>query len=193
VHPEAHPAARAVLDLVLARPATLGEGRLLRIDGPSGSGKTTLARAVARLAAAEGVRRKVVHLDELYDGWDGLPRVGDQLATLLRPLADGHPGCYGHYDWHAGRYTRTVTVEPVPLLVLEGVGSGLAAHDDVSTVLVWVTAPADVRRSRAIARDGDDFAPRWDAWAAGEAEHWARERTWERADLVVDGLTGRVS
>ena len=139
------------------------------------------------------MRRKVVHLDELYDGWDGLPRVGTQLASLLGPLAVDRPGTYGHYDWHAGRYSRTVTVEPVPLLVLEGVGAGLAAHDDASTVLVWVTAPPDVRRSRAIARDGEDFAQRWDAWAAGEAEHWARERTWERADLVVDGLTGEVS
>lgn len=182
--------ARAVLDLVLSRPPTLGEARLLRIDGPSGSGKTTLARAVARLAGSAGIVRRVVHLDELYEGWEGLPRVGEQLATLLGPLAVGRPGSYGHYDWHAGRYSRTVTVEPVPLLVLEGVGSGLAAHDEVSTVTVWVTAPDDVRRSRALARDGDDFASRWDAWAASEAEHWARERTWERADLVVDGLTG---
>ena len=134
-----------------------------------------------------------MHLDELYDGWDGLPRVGTQLASLLGPLARGEAGTYGHYDWHAGRYSRTVTVEPVPLLVLEGVGAGLAAHHGTSTVLVWVTAPPDVRRSRALARDGDDVAPRWDAWAAAEAEHWARERTWERADVVVDGLTGEVS
>lgn len=126
----------------------------------------------------------------MYDGWDGLPRIGDQLASLLGPLSRGEPGTYDHYDWQAGRYSRTVTVEPVPLLVLEGVGAGLAAHDDVGTLLVWVTAPDDVRRTRAVERDGADFALRWDAWAAGEAVHYARERTWERADLVVDGLSG---
>lgn len=186
-------AADRILDLALSRPPTLGAGRLLRIDGPSGSGKTTLARAVARLAAARGVTRKVVHLDEMYDGWSGLPRIGTQLASLLEPLARGEAGGYGHYDWRALRYTRTVVVEPVPLLVLEGVGSGLAAHDAVSTVLVWVEAPAALRRTRALARDGEEFAPRWDAWAVGEAEHEARERTRERADLVVDGLTGEVS
>ena len=174
-------AAPAVLDLLDARPPTLGTGRLLCIDGPAGSGKTTLAAAVAALVP--GCR--VVHMDDLYPGWDGLPQVGDQLAGLLRPLAEGRPGRYRRYDWHAGAFAETVTVEPVDLLVVEGVGSGSRGTADLVTALVWVEAAYDVRMRRGLERDGEAFAPHWKAWAAAESQHFAREGTRDRADLVV--------
>lgn len=174
-------AAEDLLALALARPATLGGGRLVCIDGPAGSGKTTLAGEVAALSGAT-----VVHMDDLYDGWDGLPRVDEQLATLLLPLAEARPGRYCRYDWHAHAYAGTVTVPPAPLLVVEGVGSGASAYDRLRTVLAWVDAPYALRRTRGIARDGEAFAPHWDAWARAETELFTRERTRERADLLID-------
>jgi uridine kinase len=168
-----------LLARVLALPPTLGGGRLVCIDGPAGSGKTTLA-------ASFGDAR-VVHMDDLYPGWDGLPQVDAQLATLLRPLATGRPGTYRRYDWYAGAFAETVTVDPVPLLVLEGVGSGASGFGDLHTLLVWVEAPHDVRMRRGIERDGDAFAPHWEQWARDEAALFARERTRERADVVLDG------
>ena len=171
---------RQVLDLVRSRPATLGEGRLLCVDGPSGSGKTTLGQVVAELADAP-----VVHMDDLFEGWDGLPHVDAQLGALLQPLAQGRPGSYRRYDWVAGAFAETVTVPPAPLLVLEGVGSGSLVAAPLTTVLVWVEAAHGVRMRRGIERDGDAFAPYWEAWAAAETEHFARHRTRERADLVV--------
>ena len=54
-------------------------------------------------------------------------------------------------------------------------------------MLVWVEAPYDVRLRRGLERDGDAFAPHWEQWAADEAALFARERTRERADVVVDG------
>lgn len=176
-------AAAAVLGLAETRPATLGHGQLISVDGPAGAGKTTLAAAIA----ADVPGCQVVHMDDLFPGWGGLPEVGGQLESLLRPLAAGQPGSYRRYDWHAGRFAETVTVPPGPLLVLEGVGSGLAAYDHLRTVLVWVTAPHDLRMRRGIARDGDAFAPHWEQWAAAEADHFTADRTEERADLVVDG------
>jgi pantothenate kinase-related protein Tda10 len=79
--------AARVLELATGRPPTLGRGRLVCVDGPAGSGKSTLASALVRLAP-DAV---VVHMDDLYAGWDGLPDVADQLEGLLRPLA-GCPG-----------------------------------------------------------------------------------------------------
>lgn len=175
--------AARVLDLVRARPATLGRGRLVSIDGPAGAGKTTLAEEVAGLAP----EARVIHMDDLYEGWDGLPQVGHQLAGLLRPLADRLPGSYRRYDWDAGAFAETVTVEPTELLVLEGVGSGCRMHDDLIGVLVWVEAPYELRMRRGIERDGDAFAPRWKAWAEAEEVLFARHRTRQRADLRIDG------
>lgn len=177
------PAAEDLLTLALDRPPTLGRGRLVCIDGPAGSGKTTLAAELAGLAGPAGAT--VIHLDDLYAGWDGLPHVSDQLATLLRPLAEDRPGRYRRYDWYAGAFAETVTVAPTPLLVVEGVGSGAAAYDDLRTALAWVEAPLQVRKARGLARDGDTFAPHWDSWARAERVLFATERTRERADLVV--------
>jgi uridine kinase len=173
--------AGSVRDLLRRRTPTLGGGRLLCVDGPSGSGKTTLAGEVAALEPGA----RVVHMDDLVEGWAGLPTIDAQLAPLLRPLAEGRPGTYRHFDWHADAFTETVTVDPVPLLVVEGVGSGSLTVADLVTVLVWVEADRDVRMRRGIERDGEAFAPYWEEWAAGEQEHFARHGTRERADVVV--------
>jgi uridine kinase len=174
-----------VLARVLDRPATLGTGRLLCVDGPSGAGKTTLAEAVGARAAEAGVEHRVVHLDDLYDGWDGLPRVHEQLATVLEPLAEGRPGTYRRYDWLAGRYAEDVTVDPVPLLVLEGVGSWDPAYAGLVTCLVWLDGPAEERLARVVARDGAALEPQLRRWAQEELVHLARTGAREHADLAV--------
>ena len=174
--------ARAVLELTEARAPTLGRGRLLCVDGPAGSGKTTLATAVATTAGAP-----LVHTDDLLDGWDGLAGLPATLLDLLTPLADGRPGRVPRYDWHAGRFAGSVELEPAPLLVVEGVGSGALPAARWATVLVWVEAPYDLRMRRGLERDGDAFAPHWEAWARAEEAHFAEHRTRERADLVVRG------
>ncbi len=133
----------------------------------------------------------VVHMDDLYDGWSGLDSVTRQLSTLVRPLIAGKPGFYRRYDWHRGEFVETVDVEPPPLLVLEGVGSGLAELGTLITVLVWVSAPRSLRRERGLARDGEGTAPQWDGWMKHEDAHFASQRTAERADVVVDGTGAR--
>ena len=176
-----NPTATDVLAHALSRPATLGAGRLVCVDGRSGSGKTTLAEQVGALGGAP-----VVHLDDLYPGWDGLLDVGTAVLDLLRPLAEGRPGSYRRWDWTAGRYAETRQVEPASLLVLEGVGSGNRAWDAWITTLVWVEAPPETRLARSVARDGEESRGHLLAWAEDEARLFAREGTRARADLVVD-------
>jgi uridine kinase len=182
-----------LLDQLEQLPATLGSGRLVSIDGPAGSGKSTLART---LADAYDERRRdeggaeparVLHMDDLFEGWSGLATVSDQLDTVLRPLAGGRAGHYRRYDWFEDAWAETVLVPPGPLLVVEGVGSGAARFDDVRTLLVWIEAPYDERMRRGLDRDGDVFAAHWEQWARDEEAVFAREQTRERADLVVDG------
>lgn len=172
-----------LLELARSHPPTLGDARLVAIDGPGGSGKTTLAAALAVLEPAS----RLVHMDDLYDGWHGLARVIDQVDSLVLPLAAGKVGSYRRYDWNEGRYAETVTVEPSPLLILEGVGSGSRAHAAHVTTLAWVWAPAELRLDRGIARDGSDLQAQWHSWMRDEDELHAREDTAARADIIVDG------
>jgi dephospho-CoA kinase len=50
-------------------------------------------------------------------------------------------------------------------------------------MLIWVDAPEEQRYRRAMARDGDAYAPHWARWAAQERAHFAADRTRERADV----------
>ena len=99
---------------------------------PAGSGKTTLAAAVAsgfdelgRGAADAGAAhgRPVRRL--------GRPPPDRRRSStaLLAPLARGRPGRYRRYDWHGRRVRRDRRpCDPVPLLVVEGVGAALAVR-----------------------------------------------------------------
>ena len=173
--------AEAVVTLAESRSPTLGAGRLVCVDGPSGSGKTTLAEEIVALRPGS----PLVHMDDLFPGWSGLPLVDAQLDGLLRPLARGQAGSYRRWDWHGDEWAETHVVHPAPLLVIEGVGAGSAGTADLVTVLVWVEAAYDVRMARGIARDGESFAPHWHRWAEDEAAHFTRHATRERADLVL--------
>lgn len=179
--------AAVVLDLAVSRAATLGPGRLICIDGPAGSGKTTLAARLAAAAPRDLRPVRVVHMDDLFAGWSGLDAAAEQLTTLLHPLATGEPGSYRRYDWHAGAWAETVRVEPAPLLVVEGVGSARRRHADLCTVLVHIDAPAGLRLERGLARDGESAREHWLRWMTDEQVVLERERTEERADVLVDG------
>ncbi len=52
---------------------------------------------------------------------------------------------------------------------------------------MWVEAPDDVRLRRGLDRDGEDQRDHWLAWMAAEREHYRRNATRERADVVLDG------
>ncbi|MGH3414110.1 MAG: uridine kinase family protein [Marmoricola sp.] len=169
-----------VVDLLAQRRARLGAGRLLCVDGPAGSGKTMLA---GRVAARTGA--PVVHMDDLYPGWDGLARVEPHVLGILGPLAEGRTGSYRRYDWHAGRYADLHHVAPCPLLVLEGVAAGNRAWARWCTVLVFMTADEDRRLQRGLARDGEAMRQHWLAWIREEERMHDEQGTRARADLVV--------
>lgn len=181
------PVAEQVLTTTLARPAALPGTRLLCVDGPAGSGKTTLAAVLADLAAEHGPV-DLLHMDDMLEGWAGLPGVLPRVAVdLVDPLRAGRPGSYRRYDWAAGRFAETRTVDPVDVLLLEGVGSGGSAYDDVITTLVWVEVPRDLRLARGLERDGPQVREHWLTWMEDEEAVHAREHTRERADVLVDG------
>ena len=171
-----------ILAALRGAPPRAGRTRVAAIDGRSGAGKTRLAGLLAgELAAA------VVSLEDLYGGWDGLERGVDLLVSqVLEPLAAGRAARVPRYDWAARQWAEPAVLEPPEVLIVEGAGAGARRAAAYASLLVWLDAPAPVRKRRALDRDGETFAPYWDRWAAQEDAMLARERTPERADLVID-------
>jgi uridine kinase len=168
---------------VRALPPSCGPVRVVAVDGPSGAGKSTLAD---RLADALG-HAPVVASDHFPVPWDGDPLAWWQPVVdhVLTPLAAHRPGGYRPYDWHRGAYLARIEIPVTPVLIVEGVGA--AWREAPAAYRIWVDAPADVRRTRVLDRDGGAVAPAWDRWRAREREHFAADRTQDRADLHLDG------
>lgn len=165
-----------------------GATRVLAVDGRSGAGKTSLAGTLRDELAAP-----VVSLEDLYGGWDGLEHGIDLLASeVLEPLAHGRVARVPRYDWVAGGWTEPVALDPPEVLIVEGVGAGARRAAAYASVLLWLEVPASVRKKRALDRDGDTFAPYWDSWAAQEDAMLASEHTPDRANLIIDGLSGNI-
>ena len=183
-----------LLTEVLARPGRLaGGGRLVCIDGFAGSGKTTTAHLLHTAAVAHGLRAHVVHMDDLYPGWSGLPHLPELTGRLVQALAGAGEASYRRWDWGRDAYAEEHLVVARDLVVLEGVGAADPAYDDRVTLRVLVTAPREDRLRRGLERDGHELRERWLRWQEAEAEHLARTRVADRADVVVDGLTGTVA
>ena len=130
---------------------------VVTIDGYSGSGKSTLAAALARLVNGW----QVLHLDDWYPGWDGLAAGADIARRIAADLRGGRASSYEAWDWETGATGETTRV-PLAPTIIEGCGA-IEAEADLA---IWIADPGeDERRSRALARDGQTYAPHWRRWA----------------------------
>lgn len=160
---------------------------LIAVDGRSGAGKSTLAlELTTRLRRHRTVT--LFHLEDLYPGWEGLAAGIDAYASNILPrLAAGQPATWRPWDWAAGTPGAETTTEPAEVIVVEGVGVASAAALPHLDAVLWVEEEDDVRRQRAIARDGATYEPFWNTWAGQEAAWLAAEPVHpaDAADVVV--------
>lgn len=154
---------------------------VVAIDGRAGSGKSSLAQLVAPLLG----NAPVVHMDDLYPGWDGLAAGVEILDhDVLAPLRSGRTGRYRRYDWHAGAPAGTHEVPAARFVLVEGCGCTAGDASGLVDVRVWVDAPEADRRRRGESRTEGGFDGHWDRWARQEDTLFPPDAA-ERADVVV--------
>ncbi|MFJ6279990.1 aminodeoxychorismate synthase component I [Arthrobacter subterraneus] len=172
------------------KPANAVVPLLIAVDGRSGAGKTTLAVELAALLR-EHHTVSLFHLEDIYPGWDGLADGLERyVRTVLTPLSAGEPARWTAWDWSADDDGGTRLTQPADIVVVEGVGAACAAARDLLDVVIWIDADDDLRRTSALARDGDTYAPFWQRWSDQEDNWLVSDRPADHADLLVQGHRG---
>lgn len=168
--------------LIARRAPACGATKVIAVDGPSGAGKTEFANALAADLGAP-----VLHLEDVYPGWSGLAATpGLIVKGVLEQLAVGEVGTIPRWDWEHERPGTLIGIAPVPLLIVEGVGSGARVCRPYLSLLIWLGAPTALRKARALSRDGEVYAPFWDMWADQERRLFEAEGTRVAAEVLVD-------
>ena len=174
-----------------AAPVT-GPVRVITIDGPAGAGKSTMAAHLAgRLDGAP-----IVHMDDLYRGWDDAltARLSATLKDqILHPISLGKRGGYRRWDWLNNQPGESVSIPRHDFLILEGVGSSQRVVRPFASTMVWIgIEPARglervLSRDAAITKDLEEFTRRMTAWQGDEILHFQREATFDASHLRFDG------
>ena len=155
---------------------------IVAIDGRSGSGKTTFAAELS----AQLPDATVVHLDDIYPGWDGLAATPALVAAqVLAPLRRHELAAFRRFDWERDEFGPLVPVHPAAVVIVEGAGSSVGLARSYADLRLWLEADEPVRKRRALDRDGDAYRPHWGRWARQEDEVFGADNTRERADIIL--------
>lgn len=149
------------------------------VDGRSGSGKSSLASELVALTPGA----QLVRLDDIYPGWDGLKAASDHVVDVV--LTD-RPR-WQRWDWVLGEPAEWHELDASRPIVIEGCGALSRRAAERATLRIWVELDDTQRKARALARDGETYAPHWDRWAAQEEAFIAAENPRALADLVIEG------
>ena len=171
----------ALLDLCSEK-----ERPIIAIDGPAGAGKTTLAHEIF-LALSPKMSVSVIHMDDLYDGWDNA--LGEDLTSVLQYLAAQHRNISAaeirRYNWTTSSFGESETIEPADLLILEGVGSADKSLQDELAALIWIDIDPEIGVKRVIARDGYQVEDEMKKWLGTQQEYFSQHSTREKADFIL--------
>ena len=159
---------------------------VLAIDGPAGSGKSTLAGEVAR-AFAGTYEIEIIHLDELYNGWDEAlsAELFQRLDQLISAQFAGKATDLAIYDWSIGSFAGSREIKAVQLLIIEGVGSSNQLLQKNLTTSIWLDIDQSTGLTRVLGRDGESIRDEMIKWQRMEIEYFARDLTRERADFIL--------
>jgi len=152
---------------------------IILIDGRAGSGKSTLAERIQNELFRQGESMpRIVHLDDLYEGWQGLAAGVEYLQRfVLNPLLAKQTASWQEYNWELGKRDRWREFSGGTPLIIEGCGSLNQFTSAVAHLSIWLEVDEAIRRTRWLERDGDAFNEYFEIWAAQELDFIAREKS----------------
>ena len=158
---------------------------LIAIDGRAGAGKTTLAaRFFDELSADKTVA--IIHMDDLYDGWENA--LGERLTRTLETIVKSHHNKVAFevdiFNWQSMSFDSKRVINPVDILILEGVGAGQKVVRDAGATLYWLDIDADDGIARVLKRDGNQIASQMKQWQIAQEIHFMRDMTRENAGHI---------
>jgi uridine kinase len=157
---------------------------IILIDGRAGSGKSTLAEKLQQLLFRDGESLpRVIHMDDLYPGWEGLAAGSEYLNRfILTPLQKGETASWQNWNWEKGERDQWREFSAGTPLIIEGCGAISVRSSEQANLRIWLEADEETRRQRWIEREGNDAM--FETWAASELDFYAREKSKDKADLV---------
>ena len=170
-----------------------GSSAVILIDGRAGSGKTLFASSlVDHFFKEHSFLPKLVAMDDLYPGWEGL-RAGSVYLNerILQPLAAGREASWQLWDWQRGTRGRQEPGNgfrqhsPGSPLIVEGCGSLGRENSALATFRIWIDSEPDIRRARFSSRDSGAFDDYFGIWAAQEDDFYGENRPEELSDLRI--------
>lgn len=165
-------------------PPSCGPVRLIAVDGHAGSGKSTFTAHLA--AALDGA--PVLHLDDLATHEQLFGWTDRLLEHVVEPLSHRERARYEPYDWTSRSFGPARTLEPAPVVLIEGVGAGRRALRPFLARLLWMELPAADSWERGRRRDGPALSSFWDGWTAAEEAHFSADPSRPSADALVRQL-----
>lgn len=159
---------------------------IIAIDGPAGAGKTTLAHELY-LAFSPNRSVQVIHMDDLYDGWDNA--LTQDLSKVLKYIVDQHiaksAAKIRRYNWSTSSFGDIETLPLSELLILEGVGSADIEIQDQLAAVIWMEIEPEDGLNRVIDRDGQQVADQMKKWLTTQEKYFSQHSTREKADFIL--------
>lgn len=177
-----------LLELHQAKPTPI-----VLIDGRAGSGKSTFARLLQDQVFQQTRQSpKVIHMDDLYPGWDGLAKGSLYLVEqILKPLKLAGKAQWQRWDWannkrggsDPGNGFRQFDGEN--LLIVEGCGAVTAQSAELADLTIWIEAERLERKQRFENRDRGIFSNFWTSWSIQEDEFFQEQNSEALCQLTV--------
>jgi uridine kinase len=159
---------------------------LLAIDGPAGAGKTTFA-AKLETELSESATVKVIHMDDLYNGWENA--LSNALSEILDRISTAHLANRDFvikiFNWKTMQFDTEETIVPTDFLIIEGVGAAQQIVRDSGATTYWLDIEPEIGLQRVLERDGAHIEAQMRRWQVEQDKHFARDETRENCEFKL--------